>query len=198
MRRFQAPEYIGRNLVPVKPTKMNGQAFIGIVGIRPASALAKGRKPGEAHVMLGLGSAKQISPQTVEQAAKCVVTREAAFFDLTGDVLEAAAAVGDELALRAGEGDRRRDPRRHQLLQPQRHVATTRTRPRHPSSTITSTRSRMRSTLTTPRQLLVGMKDPETSREIRVDGRTILCMPGMALKVQRTNLRHRTCRSARS
>src|SRR5262245_18599653 len=98
MRRFQEPEFIGRNLVSINPTKMNGQAFIGIVGVRPTSVLAKGRKPGEQHAMVGLGSAKQISPETVEQALKCVVTREAVFFDLTGDVLEAAAGVGEELA----------------------------------------------------------------------------------------------------
>src|SRR5262249_33644662 len=99
MTRFNAPEYIGRNLVTIKPTKMNGQKLIGIVPIRPQTAAAKNRQPGEQHAEVGLGAAYQTTPETTEQALKVKLTRESAFFDLTGDVLEAAGqGVGDELA----------------------------------------------------------------------------------------------------
>src|SRR5262249_3659944 len=97
MTRFTAPEYIGRKLLTTKQTKMNGQKLIGIVPIRPQTAAAKAREPGEMHAEVGLGSAYQTTPTTTEAALKCKVTREAVFFDLTGDVLEAAGGVGDEL-----------------------------------------------------------------------------------------------------
>ena len=183
MRRFQAPDYIGKNVVTIKPTKMNGQAFIGVVGIRPASALAKGRKPGEAHAMLGLGSAKQLSPETVEQAAKCVVTREAAFFDLTGDVLEAAGGVGDELAygqereiadeVMGITNSYNRNGTSYNTYQTAAPFVNDHVNPFTDEVDVDDAR-----------QLFVNMRDPETAREIRIDGRTILCMPGLALKVR--------------
>lgn len=182
MERFAHPKYIGKDLVTVKPTKMNGQKLIGISPVRPQTAAAKARFAGEMHAEVGLGAAYQTTPETVEQALKIKVTREAAFFDLTGDVLDAAGeGIGDEL----GYGMEK------DIADGVMGVTSSYNRNGTAYATYQTT-SPYINDLANPfsdetdiddaRQLFVGMTDPETGREIQVDGRTILCMPGRELK----------------
>jgi hypothetical protein len=100
IEHFAHPHYIGRELVTIKPTTMNGQKLIGTTRIIPTSKEAKGRQPGERHAEIGFSEKYQVTPPTVEDALKIVVTKEAVYFAdaLQGQVVETAGSVGDELA----------------------------------------------------------------------------------------------------
>lgn len=181
IERFMHPDYIGRNLVTIKPTKMNGQKLIGISRMRTQTSAAKGRQPGEAHTEIGFGSNFQTTPETVEQALKCKVTREAVFFDLTGDVLDEAGNVGDELAY-GMEKD---------IADLVLGVSSSYNRNGTSYSTYQTASPWINdhsnafsdeTDIDDARQLFVGMTDPDTGREISIMGRDILCMPARELK----------------
>jgi len=94
IEKFQNPLYIGDQLVSVKPTKLNGQKFIGVTGIGNKS---QERFPGESHARATFGQHYITTPELSEQALAVEVTQEADFYDLTGQVMETAAGVGEEL-----------------------------------------------------------------------------------------------------
>lgn len=182
MTRFMSPQFIGKDLVTIKPTKMNGQKLIGISPIRPQTAAAKGRAPGATHGEVGIGSAYQTTPETVEQALKIRVTREAAYFDLTGDVLDAAGeGIGDELGyglekeiadlVMGVSSSYNRNGTSYATYQTSSPWVNDQSNPFTDETDVDDAR-----------QLFVGMTDPETGREIRVEGRTILCMPAREMK----------------
>lgn len=96
---FNKPEYIGRGLVTVVPTNMNGHKIIGTAGINAQTAAAKNRLPGQPHASIQFGEAWQTTPETVEQALKVEITKEATFFEqASGEVMRQADQIGDELA----------------------------------------------------------------------------------------------------
>lgn len=97
LEQFNLPEYIGDRFVTVKPTTMNGQKLIGVQRPGIYSSASKGRMPGQPHAEIGFGERYQTTPETVEQAQKIKVTKEAVFFDLTGQVIEQAGEVGLDL-----------------------------------------------------------------------------------------------------
>ncbi|HKB38909.1 MAG TPA: hypothetical protein VKD72_20875, partial [Gemmataceae bacterium] len=181
MARFNHPEYIGRNLVRVVPTKRNGDKLISVSRFPTASAAALGRQPGEAHTELGFGEAYQTTPETVERAAKCVVTRESVYFDVTDQVLDQAGEVGDQPAYRMEidiadhvlgvTNSYNRNGTAFNTYQTATPYINDQANPFTDENDIDEAR-----------QLFVGMTDPETGREIRVDARTILCTPGRELK----------------
>lgn len=94
IEKYQNPAYIGDMLVTVKPTRLNGQKFIGVTGI---GNKAKERFPGESHARATFGQHYIATPELSEQALSVEVTQEADFYDLTGQVMETAAGVGEEL-----------------------------------------------------------------------------------------------------
>lgn len=94
IEKYQNPAYIGDMLVTVKPTKLNGQKFIGVTGI---GNKAQERFPGESHARATFGQHFITTPELSEQALAVEVTQEADFYDLTGQVMETAAGVGEEL-----------------------------------------------------------------------------------------------------
>lgn len=182
MQRFMHPKYIGKSLVTVKPTRMNGQKLIGISPVRPQTALAKARFPGESHAEVGIGSAYQTTPETVEQALKIKVTREVPFFDLTGDTLDAAGeGIGDEL----GYGMEKDIADGIMGVSPSYNRNGTSYGTYQTATPYVNDHVNVFSDETDvddARQLFVGMTDPETGREIQVEGREILCMPARELK----------------
>ncbi len=97
LERFKLAEYIGDQLCTVVQTRKNGDKLIGATRIGAYASEVKNRLPGQPHAEVGFGQNYQTTPETVEQALKCKVSREAVFFDLTGEVLDEAGGVGDEL-----------------------------------------------------------------------------------------------------
>jgi hypothetical protein len=94
LERFQNPAFIGDQLVTIQPTRKNGEKMIGITGI---GRKAQTRKTNEPHARAGFGEQWVETDETVEKGLAVEVSQEAVFFDLTGDVLNVAGSVGDEL-----------------------------------------------------------------------------------------------------
>jgi hypothetical protein len=181
IERYDTPEYIGRNLVTIKPTNMNGQKLIGVAQIGPVSSAAKGRQPGETHAEIGFTDKYQTTPETVEQALKVVVTKEATFFDYTGQVLEQAGMVGDELAYGQEKSiaDEVLGATNSYNFGGTSYNTYQGTSPWVNDLTQTFADE---TSIDAARQLFVNMTDPITGREIRVNGRDVLCMPARELK----------------
>lgn len=183
MERFNQPVFFGRNLVTVKPTKMNGQKLVAVARMGSYSANAKGRKPGEQHAEVGLSEAYQTTPETLEQALKCRVTREAVFFDITDQVLDEAGEVGHELAYGQEKdiadmvlgvtglaGTYNRNGTSYECYQTASPWINDASNPFSDWSDIDDAR-----------QNFVGMTDPESGKEIVVMGTTVLCTPAKEL-----------------
>jgi hypothetical protein len=97
LEAFQNPQLIADKLCPAEPTKLNGQKMIGIQSIGDRG---KKRLPGEAHTRAQFGERWVLTPETRENALAVDVTKEAVFFDYTGDVLNMASSIGLELSYR--------------------------------------------------------------------------------------------------
>lgn len=97
IEKFANPLFIGDRMVETKPTRLNGQKFIGVTGIGDK---AQTRNPGEPHARAGFGAHYVTTPELEEKALAVEVTQEADFYDLTGQVMDTAAGVGTELGYR--------------------------------------------------------------------------------------------------
>jgi hypothetical protein len=181
---YDMPDYIGRQLITVKPTNMNGQKLIGTAQIAPVSKAAKGRMPGEHHAEVGFTEKYQTTPETVEQALKCVLTKEAVYFDYTGQVLETAGTVGDELAYGQEKDIADMVMGVTGLTSRYNFVGTTYETYQATSPWVNDIANPFsdETDVDDARQLFVGMVDPITGREVKVMGRDILCMPARELK----------------
>ncbi len=180
---FENPLYIGRTLIKTVPTSMNGHKKIGVNRISPQTSAAKGRKPGEKHAEVGYGDQYKLTPETVEQALKTKVTKEAVFFDLTGEVTTRATEVGDELAygqekdiadmvlgvtsLPSTYNFNGTSYETYQTASPWINDSV------NPFSDIRD--------VDEARQLFVNMTDPITGREININSYNILVMPAKEL-----------------
>jgi hypothetical protein len=98
LEAFENPSYIGDELMPPEPTKVaEGQKVIGVSRLGDQ---ATERQPGEAHHRAQLLERWVTLGKTRENALAVDVTKEAGFFDLTGQVLEHASQHGDWIAYR--------------------------------------------------------------------------------------------------
>lgn len=97
LEMYEQPEFIGTDLVETRPTNLNGEKMIGVSSIGDADTP---RNPGQPHDRVDFGQRFVTTQPTTEQAKAVDVTREAVFYDLTGQVLEAAGGVGHWLAYR--------------------------------------------------------------------------------------------------
>lgn len=97
LEAFKNPAFIGDRLAPAEPTKLNGQKVIGVNRIGDKG---KKRLPGEAHTRAQFNERWVQTPETRENALAVDVYKETVFFDLTGDILNVAASVGEELGYR--------------------------------------------------------------------------------------------------
>jgi hypothetical protein len=187
MERFNAPDYIGRNLVEIVPTNQNGHKRIAVAKISPPGKASKGRQPGEQHTEIGFGEMYQSTPPTVEQALKVAITREAVFFDLTGQVLDSGSEIGDDLAYGQDRDIAGMILGVTSLASRYNFNGTTyetyqATSPwvnSQPNPLVTGTFDV--NAVDKSRQLFVGMTDPATGREIKVYGRDLLVAPGSEL-----------------
>lgn len=94
IERFNNPMFIGDQLMSVRPTKLNGEKIIGVTGIGDKG---QSRKPGEPHPRAAFGEQWVSTPELDEKALAVEVLQETVFYDLTGQVLDVAGSVGDEL-----------------------------------------------------------------------------------------------------
>jgi hypothetical protein len=97
LEAFQNPAFIGDKLMPAEATKLNGQK---VIGINPIGDVSQRRAPGEPHPRTQFGERWIQTPETRENALAIDILKEAVFFDLTGDILRNAAALGEQLAYR--------------------------------------------------------------------------------------------------
>jgi len=97
LEAFQNPALIADRLCPAEPTKLNGQKIIGVNHIGDKAEI---RKPGMPHARAQFNERWVETPETVENALAVDVLKETVFFDLTGQILQMAASVGEELAYR--------------------------------------------------------------------------------------------------
>lgn len=97
LEAFQNPTFIGDKLMPSEATKLNGQK---IIGINPLGDVSQRRAPGEPHPRTQFGERWIQTPETRENALAIDILKEAVFFDLTGDILRNASALGEQLAYR--------------------------------------------------------------------------------------------------
>lgn len=94
--QFTNPDFIGDTICPDEQTKIaEGQKIIGAGRVGPK---ALERHPGMPHPRAGIPERWVQLPRTHEYALAVDVTFEAAFFDLTAQVLETAAGIGEWLA----------------------------------------------------------------------------------------------------
>ncbi|MGH8356223.1 MAG: hypothetical protein ACRESF_01905 [Pseudomonas sp.] len=183
MERFNAPDYIGVELVEIVPTNQNGHKRIGIANQSGTTKASKGRQPGEQHQEVGYGEMYQTTPITVEQAEKVMVTKEAVFFDLTGDVLRGGEAIGDDLKY-GQERDIAASVLGVTNLASKYNFNGTSYETYQSSSPWVNTQANGIvagsfdiTNIDKARQLFFGMTDPVTAREIRVVGKAILVNP---------------------
>lgn len=95
IERFQNPQFIGDQLVTVRPTTKNGgERLVGIAGIGDK---AQTRKPGEPHARTQFGETWISTPALEEKALAVEVTQEVFEDDITGQILDVAGSIGDEL-----------------------------------------------------------------------------------------------------
>ena len=176
LERFNQPEYLGDMLTTTVQTNKNGDKLIGVGRINPTDATTRSRKPGEAHAEIGFTEQYQTTPETIEQALKVKVTREAVFFDLTGQVLEEAGEVGDELGYQ-----KEKDIANCVLgVTSSYNYMGTLYGTYQTSSPYVNDQVNAFSDWTSidsARQLFIGMKDPSSGKEIRIQGLTALVMP---------------------
>lgn len=97
LEAFQNPALIADRVCPAEPTKLNGQKIIGVNHIGDRAAV---RKPGMPHERAQFNERWVETPETVENALAVDVLKETVFFDLTGQILQMASSVGEELAYR--------------------------------------------------------------------------------------------------
>jgi hypothetical protein len=96
LEAFENPDYIGNELMDTESTKIaDGQKIIGVSRLGPK---AQERQPGEAHARAGLVERWVQLGRTRENALAVDVYKEAAWFDLTGQLLQHAEQHGDWIA----------------------------------------------------------------------------------------------------
>ena len=95
LEAFTNPEYVGEQIAPSENTRIaEGQKVIGVSRIGPQGRV---RDPGQPHPRAALQERWVTLPRTNEHALALDVTFEAAWWDLTGQLLEHAGEVGDWL-----------------------------------------------------------------------------------------------------
>ncbi|HEV8061097.1 MAG TPA: hypothetical protein VGP68_14550 [Gemmataceae bacterium] len=94
---YSTPEFIAEQITMHVPTKVNGGKIIGLGRIGDkAEAMA----PGQSHPRAQFLERYITWPAPTKYGLAVEVTKEAAFFDLTGSILKQAETVGKEIALR--------------------------------------------------------------------------------------------------
>lgn len=178
---FNNPAYIGDRLVTTQPTNKNGEKMIGVHG---SADEGKTRAPGKPHARTGLGNHYIQTPELEEKALAIDITKEVVRYDLTGDVLRKANGIGDSLAYG-------RDKTRLSLVNgganPYSRNGTGYNTYQTSAPWINSQTNEFvdLSDLEASKSLFRKMVDPDTGREIMVEGYQILCAPDREISFDR-------------
>lgn len=96
LQAYSKPEYIADQVCPAQPSNLRSEKMVGIGRVGDQ---AKIMLPGESHPLVNGVERFVTTPDTAKRGLGISVTKEAIFFDYTGQVLNWAQAVGDELGL---------------------------------------------------------------------------------------------------
>lgn len=94
---FETPEFCGDKITVLDPRKTNGGKVIGVSRIGDKAEVIA---PGQAHPRVQFTERYITIPSLDKRGLAIDVTKEAAFFDLTGQVLKNAESLGREIGLR--------------------------------------------------------------------------------------------------
>ncbi len=91
LEKYMMPEFVFSRLIPTQPTSFSGERLVGMGQIGDeAEIVAEGAQ----YPFVGFGEDYVDTPQTTKRGMICPVTKEAVFFDLTGQILDRAREVG--------------------------------------------------------------------------------------------------------
>lgn len=93
---YDGEPLIGLDMVQTRNTNKNGQYLKGLYGDGGLKADLT-RRPNEPHSRGEITDRKVKTPETVEKSRAIDLTKEAIYFDETGDLLDAAASVRDTI-----------------------------------------------------------------------------------------------------
>lgn len=179
--KFNNPAFIGDRLVTTRPTNKNGEKMIGVNG---SADEGKTRAPGKPHARTGLGNHYIQTPELEEKALAIDVTKEVVRYDLTGDVLNEASNIGFSL----GYG---REKTRLKLVNggvnPYNRNGTGYNTYQTTTPWVNNQTNEFAdlSDLENSKKLFRQMTDPDTGREILVEGWQILCSPDREITFDR-------------
>ncbi|HUT14349.1 MAG TPA: hypothetical protein VMY42_27940 [Thermoguttaceae bacterium] len=97
LQGFENAPKVASTLVSTIPTRLNGEKVPGVERITDE---VDEISPGMPYPNYGFGETYINTPDTAKRGLKCSVTKEAIYFDLTGQVLTRAGEVGQVLATR--------------------------------------------------------------------------------------------------
>jgi hypothetical protein len=91
LSKYQMPEFVFSSLIPTQPTSFNGERIPGLgqIGDQAEIVPEAGQYP-----YVGFGEDYVDTPATTKRGMICPVTKEAIFFDRTGQILDRARDVG--------------------------------------------------------------------------------------------------------
>jgi hypothetical protein len=95
---YQNEEYILRKMIPDYPSPLKQERWIGIAPPKDPSEDMLKVAEGQEFTMVGFGEQYVETPITTKRGKIIGLTKEAIFFNLTGDITRQAEAVGDLLA----------------------------------------------------------------------------------------------------
>ena len=189
LEAYHKPKFILQNAVENIPSRLRSLKIMGVSNI---GDVAQSRAPGQTHARANLSERYVQTPDTVNRGIGIDVTREAALFDYTSQLLKQADSAGDSLALR-----------KEYLIADVAIGATNTYRYNGTSYNTYATTAQDTgggnwvNSIANPigtanawdafnnvLQQWVGMVDPETGQPISIEGFDILCMPQMAMLVE--------------
>ncbi len=93
---LDSEEFAIQNLIPTQSTPFDGEKIAGIAGLGDQAEIVP---ENDEYPLVGTGEDWIESPQTTKRGFIVPITKEAIFFDRTGDVMRKGGAVGESLHL---------------------------------------------------------------------------------------------------
>jgi hypothetical protein len=189
LEAYHKPKFILQNAVENIPSKLRS---LKIMGVSSIGDVAQVRDPGQTHARANLSERYVQTPDTVNRGIGIDVTREAALFDYTSQLMKQADTAGESLALRK------------EYLIADVAIGATNTYKYNGTSYNTYsttaqdtgggnwvnqivnpiTSSNAWDAFNNVLQQWVGMVDPETGQPISIEGFDILAMPQIAMLME--------------
>lgn len=93
---YQQEAFVVTSLIPTVSTMLSGEKMPGITGIGDQATVVA---EGQSFPLAGVGEDYVETPQTLKRGLIVPVTKEAVFFDRTGQLLQRASAVGEAVGI---------------------------------------------------------------------------------------------------